>query len=96
MSKNTDGEKIAVLEANMKNIDSRLVHIEGSIKELHGKMDAFTKILSDNYVPIKAFDEYKDAQSLRDRNKNLEKVLWLIVGSVITGLIAFFLRELRI
>lgn len=82
MTANNDGERLAVLEADMKNIEKRLDSIEQSVVALHGKFDLITQ----NYVTKETFEENK-------KNKWLERVVTIIVVAVITGLIGVFLRS---
>lgn len=82
MTKIEDGERLAILETNMTNIDKRLSGLETSMSALHGKFD----LISQNYVAKATFDEYK-------KNKWLERILIVLATTVISGLVAFFLRE---
>lgn len=86
MATKTDGEAIAVLEANMTNIDKRLIAIETSMTSLHGKVDTFSKVLMENYVAKATFEEYK-------KNKWMERIIIVLITTAISGLVAFFLRE---
>lgn len=85
MNVKNENERLAVLETSMSSIEKRLTGIESSMSALHGKFD----LIAQNYVAKETFEEYK-------KNKSLEKILWFIVGSVITGLTAFFLKESNI
>ena len=85
----TEGEKIATLEANMINIDRRLTSIEESVASLHGKYDAFMKIITESYVAKETFEEYK-------RNRTLERIITILATATISGLVAFFLREFNV
>lgn len=89
MTKTEDGERIATLEANMANIDQKLKVIENSMLSLHTKVDTFMKVITDNYVAKDTFEEYK-------KNKWLERIIIILVTGIISGLIAFFLRENKI
>lgn len=84
------------MENEVKNVVLKMDNLEKSINNLHGKMDSFTKMLTDKYVATATFDEYKRTMAEREKNQRLEKIMWIIVTAVVTGLIAFFLRELRI
>lgn len=75
-------ERLAVLETNMTNIDNRLKGLESSMGQLHGKFD----LLTQNYVAKETFEEYK-------KNKWLERTVTVLVTALISGLVAFFLRE---
>ena len=92
----TEQERLAILETNMKNIDTKMNGIENSLKELNGKVDAFIRLITDGFVSQATFNEFQNTQRERDKNKLLTNILWGITASVITGLIAFFLRENRI
>jgi len=101
---NQNSQNIAVLTSNMQNIDKRLDGIEEGVGTLNKKIDMFTDLLTKNYVPIITFQEYKIAQNkifqeymarqeLKDKNKWLERIILVLVTTVISGLVAFFLRE---
>lgn len=89
MTKSEDGERLATLEANMANIDDKLKTIENSMLSLHAKVDTFMKVITDNYVAKDTFEEYK-------KNKWLERIIIILVTGIISGLIAFFLRENKV
>ena len=80
-----DIERLATLEANMSNIDARLKGLESSMGQLHGKFD----LLTQNYVAKETFEEYK-------KNKWLERIVTVLITAIISGLIAFFLREANV
>lgn len=82
MTANNDGERLAALETDMKNIEKRLDSIEQSVIALHGKFDFMTQ----NYVTKEVFEENK-------KNRLLEKILTIIITAVIIGLIGVFLRS---
>lgn len=77
-----DGERIASMEAQMKGIDKRLNGIEKGMVSLNSKLDLITS----NYVHKDTFTEYK-------KNKWLERVIVVMVTAMLSGLVAFFLRE---
>lgn len=81
-----DGERLATMEAEVKNTNLRLSELEKSVQGLHGKFDTLTKILTENYVAKDTFEEFK-------KNKWLERVLIVLVTTMVSGLVAFFLRE---
>ena len=85
----TDGEKIVALETNMANIERRLTGIENSVASLHGKFDAYSKLVTENYVSKSTFEEYK-------KNRRLEQSLAFIIGAIITGLVALAFREMGV
>ena len=81
----TEGERVAVLEANMQNIEKRMQGIEVSLNILNGKVDTFIKLISDGYVSTATFNEYK-------KSRLLERILIILVTAAISGLVAFVLR----
>ena len=81
-----DGERLAILETNMKNIEIKINSIENSVKSLHGKFDTFVSMLSENYVAKETFIEYK-------RTRTMDRILVALITAIISGLVAFFLRE---
>lgn len=85
MKKIDGGERLAVLENQVHNIDTKINSIETSMKELHGKFD----IITTNYVAKETFEEYK-------KNKWLERILLILVTAILSGLVAFFLREAKV
>ena len=80
-----NGERLATLETEVKNIQTGMTELKTSVDSLHGKFDVFIQ----NYVAKDTFEEYK-------KNKWLERILLIIITAGISGLIAFFLREYRI
>lgn len=82
----TNLERIARIEVNMDNVSERLSKIETGVDTLNGKFDQLTQHIGKNYVTKGEHEEAK-------KNKRLEIILTVMVTSVITGLIAFFLRE---
>ena len=93
MNAKTDGEHIVELQTNVKNMSDKVNSIENSVQALHGKFDDFKDTFSKTFLPMSTFDEYKSVQKERDKNRILELVITALISSVITGLVAFFLRE---
>ncbi len=81
-----NGERLAIVETDMRNLNTKVNSIENLLQSLHGKIDMFTQLLTENYVAKATFEEYK-------KNRLLERVLTVLVTGVIMGLIGFFLRE---
>lgn len=81
-----EGERLAVLETQVGNVQTKINSIENSIQSLHGKFDLFTKMLTDNYVAKETFDEYK-------KGRWMDRIIVVLITAVISGLVAFFLRE---
>jgi len=77
-----DGERLVALETNMGNIEKRLAGIESSMSALHGKFD----LISNSYVAKETFEEYK-------KNRWMDRVIVALVTAIVSGLVAFFLRE---
>lgn len=75
-----EGERVAVLEANMININERLKGIEESMANLNGKFDLITQ----NYVAKETFEEFK-------KNRWLERVVTILMTALIAGLVEYFL-----
>lgn len=86
------GERLAVVETEVKTTNEKIGQLEQLIHSLHGKIDAFTKLLTENYVPVSTFDQYKLTQKERERNKWLERIVWTLVEGILVGLLAFYLR----
>ena len=95
MNMKPDGERLVSLEVETKNIVDKVNNVENSIQSLHGKIDNLTKVLAENYVAKDTFEQYKKTQIEKDKNKNIERALWILITAAITGLIAFFLREIK-
>ena len=91
-----DGERLASMETEVKNLGGKLNGMENSMASLHGKVDAFTKLLADKYMTTATFEQYKETVKEHEKNDLLQKIILVIVTAVITGLIAFFLRELQV
>lgn len=89
----TDGESIVELQTEMKNVLDKVNGIENSIASLHGKWDDFSKNILKNYVATETFEEYKNAQKEKEKNRLLEKIIWAIISAVIVSLIAFFFQR---
>ena len=85
MTMKTEGERLATMENEIKNMDSRIEAMTKSVDALHGKFDSLTTILTTSYVAKETFDEYK-------RGRTLERILTILATAVISGLVAFFLR----
>lgn len=86
MIKKPEGERLATLETKTNAI-------ENSLHELHGKFDDFTKVISENYVAKSTFEQFKETQKEKDKNKGLERVIIVLVTTVIAGLVGFFFRQ---
>lgn len=89
----TDGESIVELQTEMKNVLDKVNSIENSMASLHGKWDDFSQNILKNYVATETFEEYKNAQKEKEKNRLLEKIIWAIVSAIIVGLIAFFFQR---
>ena len=86
MTKNGDGERLAKLEVEIKNLQNGMDMSNKSMEGLHGKFDMLLNTLSTNYVAKDTFEEYK-------KNKWLERVVTVIISASITGLISFFIVQ---
>lgn len=103
---NTD-ERLAKMEERVENLVNQVVEVKTAVQHegeelktavanLHGKWDDFSQNILRNYVSIDTFNEYKRGQEEKAKNNRLEKIIYILVTAVITGLIAFFFRELKI
>ncbi len=81
-----DGERLAALETDMKNVNSQMNALGKSVEALHGKFDTLSQMITTNYVAKETFEEYK-------KNKWLERIITILVTGIIMGLIGVFLRE---
>ena len=79
-------DKVIAMEVEVKNLQTGVDIINNSMRELHGKFDNFSTTITQNYVSRDTFEEYK-------KNRMLERIIVIMITAVITGLIAFFLRE---
>lgn len=95
MARKPDGERLTALEVESKNIIEKVNNIENSVQSLHGKFDSFSEMISKNYIAVATFDQYKQTVVEKEKNKNMDRLLWIIITAAITGLIAYFLRELK-
>lgn len=95
MSIKPEGERLAALEVETKNVVSKVNSVENSLQGLHGKVDNLTKVLAENYVAKDTLEQYKETQKEKEKNKNMDRFIWILVTALITGLIAFFLREAK-
>lgn len=86
MTLKIDGERLAAVEVEMKNIDNRIEGLTKSVEALHGKFDALTMVLSNNYVAKETFEEYK-------KSRNLDRVIVALITAIISGVLGFILRE---
>ena len=84
-----DGERLAAMEVEVKNIQNSMSTMSTSVEALHGKFDALTSMITTNYVAKETFEEWK-------KNRLMERILTIIVTAIIVGLIGFFFRENRI
>lgn len=85
----SSNERLATLENQVDNLQTSVTELKTSVDLLHGKFDAFLKIIMENYVAKETFDEYK-------RSKWLERLLIIIITAIISGLIAYFLRQYKV
>lgn len=93
MAEKSDNERLAIVETQLTGITGKTNSIENSVKELHGKFDNFSKVISENYVAKDTFEQYKKTQEQREKNRWMDRLLTIIITAVITGLIAYFLRR---
>lgn len=84
--KQPDGERLAVLEEQAKELRTGMDGIKTRVDSLHTKFDSLAVTLSEKYVSKEAFDGYK-------RAKSLERLLTIIVTAIITGLVMFFFEK---
>ena len=85
-----DGERLASMETEVKNMGGKLNTMENSIQGLHGKFDAFSALVSTNYVPKSTFDEYKRTSDEKGRSAWLERIILIITTAAIGGLVGYF------
>lgn len=86
MTATNTGERLVAVETKMNNINDKMNGLENSMLSLHGKIDTFTKLITENYVAKETFDEYK-------KNRWMDRIITILLTALITGLVAFFLRE---
>ena len=80
-----DGERLAVLENQMTVVGKKVDALDTSIQSLHTKMDTLVTTFQTNYVSKGEFDEWK-------KNRNLERILTIIVTTIITASLTYFFR----
>jgi hypothetical protein len=81
-----NNERLAVLETEVKTVIKDMANLKTSIDALHGKFDSFAILVSSSYVAKDTFEEWK-------KNRWYERVLIILCTAIISGLVAFFLRE---
>lgn len=83
MIEKKDGERLAVLENQMTGVSKKVDALDISIQSLHIKMDTLVSTFHENFVSKGEFDEWK-------KNRVLERILIILVSSVIGALITFY------
>jgi predicted nuclease with TOPRIM domain len=91
-----DGERIASMEVEVKNLSEKVNSVENSVHELHGKFDVFQNTIIKSMVSNEAFTEYKKSEEIRRKNGRLEKLIYILVTAIVAGLVAFFFREMGV
>lgn len=81
-----DGERVAILETAMVNLDKKVDAVDRSLVGLHTKVDALMSSLSKDYVATATFEEYKKARWA-------ERVSTVLLTSTVTGLVAYFIQR---
>lgn len=103
MSAKTDGEKIVEVQTQMIEVNRRLTKIDENVGGLYKKLDDFRSEITNQYVPMRDFNEFKltKEKELADyklemeaklKNKFLEQVIVGLTMLVIGGLVGFFFR----
>jgi hypothetical protein len=87
MIKPDDGERLAVLEEQTKELKISVDGVKNSMASLHTKFDALSLSMSERYVSKDTFEEYK-------KSRLLERVLTILVTTVITGLVTYFFTQI--
>jgi len=93
MNNTKNVERLVVLETDLKNINTKIDDIEASLSNLHGKFDNFRDTIAKNFVPVSTFEEFQRTQREKNKNRILELIITSLITAVVTGLVAFFLRE---
>lgn len=84
-----DGERLAKMEVEVKNIQDSMKSMNSSVEGLHAKFDTLTTMITTNYVAKETFEEWK-------KNKWIERILTILVTAIIMGLVAYFFRYNKI
>jgi septal ring factor EnvC (AmiA/AmiB activator) len=92
MTLKPDGERLATLEAQTQNITEKVNNIESSMQALHGKFDLLNKVIAENYVAKDTLEQLKQTLLEKEKNKVLERLLWIVTTTIITSIIAFYLN----
>lgn len=85
MTHQTDGERLAVLEEQSKELKVSVDKTNASIISLHTKFDGLASTLSEKYVSKDTFEEFK-------KTKLLERILTVLITSTVTGLVLDFIQ----
>lgn len=89
-----EGERLAVLETEVKNIGDKVNNVENSVQALHGKVDGFITLMTEKFVAVSTFEQYKETVEVQKKAKNLERLLWIIGTAIVTGLISYFFQNI--
>jgi hypothetical protein len=87
MTKPPDGERLAVLEEQSKELKISVDGVKTSMASLHTKFDTLSTTISERYVSKDTFDEYK-------KSRLLERVLTILVSTAITALVMYFFNQI--
>lgn len=80
------GERLAVVENQMTMFGKKIDALDTSVQALHVKMDTLVSTFHEQFVSKGEFDEWK-------KNRILERILIVLVTTILSGLVAFFLKE---
>lgn len=84
---------LAVVQVEMKALNTNMIAVQADVKTILQQIYTFPQ----TYVSTTAFNEYKDAQDKKAealRRINVTRAIQnILIGSAITGLIAFFLTH---
>ena len=87
MTKPPDGERLAVLEEQTKELKVSVDGVKSSMTSLHTKFDALSTAISERYVSKDTFEEYK-------KSRLLERALTILVSTAITALVMYFFNQI--
>lgn len=87
MTKPPDGERLAVLEEQTKELKVSVDGVKASMNSLHTKFDALSTAISERYVSKDTFTEYK-------RSRLLERILTILVTTAIAALVTYFFTQI--
>jgi hypothetical protein len=81
----SDIERLAVLESEMNSLDKKVDAVDKNVSSLHTKVDTLVSTFHENFVSKGEFDAWK-------QNRIMERILTVLVTTIITVLISWFIQ----